>query len=101
MTSRRVLPVCAIVLALLLAALPGHPSGAAAGSGLPALPDKKVCKTVTKKVHGKKKRVRVCHTVKPKPTATPTDTPTPTATPTPIPVTENTPAIQQLTTLPV
>jgi len=49
---------------------------------------KKVCKTVTKKVHGKKKKVKVCHTVKvaPTPTATstprPTDTPVPTATPT-------------------
>lgn len=54
---------------------------------------KKVCKTVTKKVHGKKKKVKVCHAVRvaPKPTATgtstprPTDTPTPTATPTSTP----------------
>jgi len=54
---------------------------------------KKVCKTVKKKVQGKKKKVKVCHTVRvaPKPTATatstprPTDTPTPTATPTSTP----------------
>jgi hypothetical protein len=40
-----------------------------------------VCKIVTKKVHGKKKRVKVCHSVTTaKPTSTPTDTPTPTAT---------------------
>jgi YVTN family beta-propeller protein len=32
---------------------------------------KKVCKTVVKKVHGKKKKVRVCKTVKPKPAVPP------------------------------
>jgi hypothetical protein len=58
---------------------------------------KTVCKTVTKKVHGKKKRVRVCHTVKaaPKPTATrtprPTSTPVPPPTNTPTPLPTNTP----------
>jgi len=57
-------------------------------SAIGAHDTKKVCKTVTKKVHGKKKKVRVCHTVKVAhpPTATstprPTDTPVPTATPT-------------------
>lgn len=54
---------------------------------------KRTCKTVTKRVHGKKRKVTVCHTVKtaakprptrtPRPTATPTATPLPTATPTP------------------
>jgi sugar lactone lactonase YvrE len=37
----------------------------------------KVCKTVVKRVHGKKKRVKVCRTVKPKPAAAPTPTPEP------------------------
>ena len=56
-----------------------------------AVAGKKRCRTVTKKVHGKKKRVRVCSTVAPKPPATstatvtpsPTVTPDPTATPAP------------------
>jgi hypothetical protein len=56
-----------------------------------AVAQKQSCKTVTKKVHGKKKKVKVCHTVKtapkptvtatPTPTTTPVNTPTPTATP--------------------
>jgi hypothetical protein len=53
-------------------------------------PAKKVCHTVTKKVHGKKTKVKVCKNV-PKPTATakpkPTATPYPTATPVPPTVT--------------
>jgi hypothetical protein len=46
-------------------------------------PTKKVCHTVTKKVHGKKTKVKVCKNV-PKPTATvkPSATATPAATPT-------------------
>jgi hypothetical protein len=60
------------MLALLAAALP------LAGSPVSASPSsvsvgKKVCKTVTKKVHGKKIKVKVCKAVK----ATPTPTPTP------------------------
>jgi streptogramin lyase len=42
---------------------------------------KRACKTVTKQVHGKKKRVKVCKTVKPKPAPTPTGTPLPSRTP--------------------
>lgn len=42
---------------------------------------KKSCHLVKKKVHGKKKRVKVCTAAKPKPTAT--ATPSPTSTPTP------------------
>jgi hypothetical protein len=58
-----------------------------------AVARKQTCKTVTKKVHGKKQKVKVCHTVKaaakpaatktPTPTVTPVNTPTPTATPLP------------------
>jgi len=67
-------------------------SGPARSSGVLAsvhgLPAKKKCTYVTKKVHGKKKRVKVCRTVKAKatptatalPTEAPTDTPTATAT---------------------
>jgi sugar lactone lactonase YvrE len=39
-----------------------------------AVPFKKTCKTVTKKVHGKRKRVKVCRTVTSKPTSTPSPT---------------------------
>lgn len=46
---------------------------------------KRVCRTVTKKVHGKKKKVRVCTAVAAKPKPTATDTPRPTNTPTPQP----------------
>ncbi len=38
-------------------------------SAVPAAPLKKKCKVVVKKVHGKKKHVRVCPTQKPKPVA--------------------------------
>jgi virginiamycin B lyase len=38
---------------------------------------KKTCKHVTKRVHGKKTRVKVCKKVKPKPMPRPTPTPTP------------------------
>jgi DNA-binding beta-propeller fold protein YncE len=57
-----------------------HPSS-------PAL--KKTCHYVTKKIHGKKKRVKVCKTVKPKPSPTPT----------PIPVVP--PAAHVVTTIPI
>jgi hypothetical protein len=53
---------CAVVLAALLSGLVlAAVSEAAAG------PRDKRCKTVIKIVHGKKKRVRVCYTVKPPP----------------------------------
>jgi hypothetical protein len=60
---------------------------------------KQVCKTVTKKVNGKKKKVKVCKTIKA--TATPTPTPTATATvaPTPPPIvagTDPAPILQAL-----
>jgi len=48
--------------------------GAAAG---PAASDKKKCMIVTRIVDGKKKRVRVCHTVKPKPKPKPPPPPPP------------------------
>lgn len=54
-------------------------------SAIGAHDTKKVCKTVTKKVHGKKTKVKVCHTVKPKPTNTPTSVSTATVTPTLLP----------------
>lgn len=44
-----------------------------------SLAGKKVCRTVTKKVHGKKQRVRVCKTVKSAPKPTPTVTQPPIA----------------------
>jgi len=54
-------------------------------------PHKQTCKTVTKKIHGKKKKVRVCKSVKAKLTNTPTQAPmatsTATATATAIPAT--------------
>jgi hypothetical protein len=50
---------------------------------LGAAPNKKTCKTVTKKVHGKNAKVKVCKTIKVAPTSTPTNTPTATATSTP------------------
>jgi uncharacterized protein with FMN-binding domain len=40
---------------------------------------KNVCKTVTKKVHGKKTKVKQCKSVPVKPKPTPTPTPTPTS----------------------
>jgi len=43
----------------------------------------KKCKFVTRKVHGKKKRVKVCSKVRSTPAPTPTSTPTPTPTPQP------------------
>jgi hypothetical protein len=66
----------------------GRPSAVAHGAPV----QKKTCKTVTKKVYGKNKKVKVCKTVKApaKPTATktprPTSTPLPTASPTPTPL---------------
>ena len=70
-----------LVAAVTLAVVPG-PYHATSVHSAPAL--KKKCKVVTKKVHGRKKRVKVCTAVKPtpKPKATPTDSPTliPTAT---------------------
>lgn len=46
-----------------------------ASSRVVSVDGKKVCRYVTKTVHGKKKRVKVCKTVKPKPTPSPTPIP--------------------------
>jgi hypothetical protein len=63
-----VLMCCLLVLAGVMTG-----GGPVAASPLGAGPAKKVCHTVTKKVHGKKQKVKVCKNVaKPKPTATPT-----------------------------
>jgi len=62
-----------------------------APSALGAGAQKKTCKTVTKKVHGKKKTVKVCTTVKAKPAATKTPLPTATSIPTSTPTPTNTP----------
>jgi hypothetical protein len=59
---------------------------------------KKKCHYVTKKVHGKKKRVKVCTTVKPKATPTPTPTDTPTDTPT-TPTPTDTPTVTPTPTI--
>jgi hypothetical protein len=77
MMHRDLTAVCLLgLLALLAAALPlaGSPVAASPSAASGA---KKVCKTVTKKVHGKKRKVRVCTTVKPKPKPTPAPTPVP------------------------
>jgi pimeloyl-ACP methyl ester carboxylesterase len=69
------------VLALIAVALPSL--GAASG---PASPTKKKCKIVTRVVHGKRKKVRVCHKVKPhkpKPPHPPPPAPPPPAPPPP------------------
>jgi hypothetical protein len=53
------------------------PGGVESSGGAPAATDKKKCKTVTKKVRGKKRKVRVCRTVKPKPKPPPPPPPAP------------------------
>lgn len=73
-----------LVIALITVSLLAAPRLRASASTAPA---KRVCKTVVKKVHGHKKRVKVCRTVAPKPTPKPTKvtpkaTPSPQATPT-------------------
>jgi hypothetical protein len=82
---RRVSAVLAVLVVAGLALYSSQPSRRALASH-PALPvlAKKKCKTVTKKVHGKKKKVKVCtkSKAKPKPKPTATDTPTATFTPT-------------------
>jgi hypothetical protein len=81
---RRFWTVMCLVALLMVAALSGKsvPAHGAAST-------KQACKTVTKKVHGKSKKVKVCHTVKaavktptPRPSNTATATPLPTSTPT-------------------
>jgi hypothetical protein len=74
-----------VALALVLVGVAGRTASMAHGSPTAHAAAKKVCKTVTKKVHGKKKKAKVCHTVKAAPSATPTGTPTPTPTSTPAP----------------
>jgi hypothetical protein len=87
---RRFWTILCLVTLLIVAALSGKTVPAHGASVA-----KQSCKTVTKKVHGKSKKVKVCHTVKaaPKPKATRTSTPTstPTATNTPIPTNTPTP----------
>lgn len=88
---RRWTPLAAIVVIVIAALMVPGRSGpvAAARNASPAA--KKVCKTVTKRVHGKKKKVKVCHTVTPVPTATTAPTNTPTLTPTATPTNTATP----------
>ena len=79
-TLRRITLLLGITVLLSAACFTGRAPTTALGA--PA--GKQSCKTVNKTVHGKKKRVKVCHAAKPVPkptaTATPTPTPTPTAT---------------------
>jgi WD40-like Beta Propeller Repeat len=90
--------IAAVVILLLATGivLPAQPLSVAASSALA----KKYCHYVTKKVHGKKKRVKVCTTVKPAPTAAPTSFPTPTVTPTPSPTPTVAPTPTPTTLLP-
>jgi hypothetical protein len=87
--------ISALLLALLVLGFTGsvgRPTSIAHGAGAA----KKTCKLVTKKVHGKSNRVRVCHTVRApaKPTATETASLTPTSTPTNTPTaTPQTPVV--------
>lgn len=92
-----------IILAslILVTGLLGIPRVSHSGNALASThslqkPARKVCKTVTKKVHSKKKKLKVCHTVKARPTPTPTDTPTDTSTPNPT----DTPTATATTTMP-
>lgn len=72
-----VLTVC------LLMVVQGEVGRVPTAHGAPTM--KRVCHKITKKVHGKKRKVKVCHTVAQAPVATkvPTATSTPTASPTP------------------
>ncbi|HEX6506973.1 MAG TPA: hypothetical protein VF221_05005 [Chloroflexota bacterium] len=74
----------ALAIVLLAAAAGTIPTatGAGASTQLHSTTYKKVCKTVTKKVHGRKRRVKTCHTVKSGSPAAPTATSTSTAAPT-------------------
>lgn len=96
--GRRALIPFAVTVALMLSC--GFTARSASATRLtrasrdhPAFGASKRCTTkwVHKKVHGKKRRVKVRICVisgtKPKPTPTPTSTPTPTPTPTPVPAT--------------
>ena len=94
---RRLWVLC-LSAAVLLAIMPG---AYGAGNAHSATFAKKKCKMVTKKVHGKKKKVKVCQSARPpaaKPTRTPTNTPTPTSTTTLTPTPTATPT-QAPTTL--
>jgi hypothetical protein len=74
---RRILLLLSLGVLLVGIGAAGRPSAVAHGASV----DKKTCKTATKKIHGKKKKVTVCTTTKVKPTAIPTVT-KPTAAPT-------------------
>lgn len=78
---RKLLVVILALLSCGIAANMGRVTPVAHG----AVTAKKTCKTVTKKVHGKKKKVKVCSPVKAAPTATATPTAAPTNTPAPTP----------------
>ena len=60
-----------VSLLLMFFAVCALASSVAVSAPAPAAVAKKRCKMVVKTVHGKRKHVRVCHTVKPKPTPSP------------------------------
>src|SRR5947209_5613780 len=75
-----------VALTLMIAALLWPEARASASRSTHAVPAKKQCKVVTKTIHGKRKKVKVCKTIRsalPAPTATPTSTATSTSTATP------------------
>lgn len=75
--------VMAIAMTGALLLVSGRSSSAAASGHIHVVLATKKCHTVVKKIHGKKKRVKVCTRVTVKaPTILPTDTSTPTNTPT-------------------
>jgi alpha/beta hydrolase fold len=68
-------------VAVFLAGVPSSSTVSVAGSAVSPQPAaKKRCRTVVKKVKGKKKRVRVCRRVKPKPKPAPSTSPAPSPT---------------------
>jgi hypothetical protein len=97
-------PALLLVAAIAWPARPGgvHASQHDAAFAFAKLKCKYGTKIVTKKVHGKKARVKVCK-AKPKPTATPVPTDTATATPTNTPISPtvtNTPVASSATSTP-
>jgi len=83
----------ALSIAVTLAAVAVPTAARVNASGHPDAPAAKtVCHTVTKRVHGKVVKKKICHTVKPTPTKTPIRTPTRAPTKTPKPKPTKTPA---------
>ena len=80
-------------LLLLLAVVVVATASLGAATG-PAASGKKKCKIVTRIVHGHKKKVRVCHTVKPKPKAEAADQAAPPPPPPPPPPAPPPPPVQ-------